>query len=202
MPKPIRICSYEGCGRTHYAKGLCQGHHRQKQKGQKLRPLRPTSDGLTFEQRFWVKVNKSAPNGCWEWTAATNGGYGVISVGKRMARAHRLSWEFANGPIPEKMVIDHKCTNRACVNPSHLRVVTQAQNLQHLTESRKNNTSGIRGVDWRKNNNAWRARVQLDGKTYSGGLHPTLEDAARAVRVLRAQLHTHDDHHDWLQTQE
>jgi hypothetical protein len=84
------------------------------------------------EQRFWAKVDKNGPNGCWEWTASTNqDGYGTFKTPKGSTgrgKAYRFSWELVNGPIPDGMTIDHLCKNVKCVNPDHLRIVTQSEN--------------------------------------------------------------------------
>lgn len=193
-----RTCSFPGCDNPHKARGLCDGHYKQNRKGWTLRPL---LSQVTLEQRFWAKVQKS--ENCWAWTALTNSdGYGHIWVDGRYRRAHRVAWEMTNGPIPEGMDLDHRCGNRACVNPDHLRVTTRSQNGQHRTGSQCNNTSGVRGVTWRKDKNTWRARATLNGRLYHGGYYPTLEAADKAARALRAQLFTHDDHAEWLKKQE
>lgn len=197
MKKPIK-CSFPGCDKSHEARGLCTGHYKQKRRGQELRELRP---GMPLEDRFWSKVDKQAPGGCWEWTAVTLRGYGRFSVGGRsggMVYAHRFSWQLAHGQIPDGIVIDHRCANPPCVNPDHLRAVTQGQNMQHLSDKRTNNISGVRGVSWHKQRKAWRAQVTLNGRQYFGGLHPTVEAASIAVKALRAQLHTHDDYDVWI----
>lgn len=199
MDKRTRTCSFDGCSNKHYGLGLCSGHYQQRRSGQELQPLQPK---LTLEQRFWSKVNKDAPNGCWEWTGyITPQGYGLFWDGKKPNTTHRVSQELTNGPIPEGMFLDHRCSNRKCVNPEHLRVVTHAQNMQHLTGPRKNNTSGVRGVSWDKSRSAWLVSVQLNGRTYSGGRYSTLEEAERAAKALRANLHTHDDHEQWVASQ-
>lgn len=192
-----KICSFDGCDKPHYGRGLCQGHCIQHRKGQELRPLKPSSRGLTLEQRFWAKVRKT--DDCWLWTASTTSqGYGQIKADGWMRYAHRVSWELTNDPIPDGMDIDHRCANRKCVNPEHLRVTTRSQNMQHLTGPRKDNTSGVRGVSWEKRQGAWRVQVQTNGRDDWGGYHSTLEAADKAARALRAQLHTHDDHEEWV----
>lgn len=57
-------------------------------------------------------------------------GYGRIMVNRVKYRAHRLSYELANGPIPDGYVVSHKCDNPSCINPSHLEVGTQADNIK------------------------------------------------------------------------
>lgn len=195
MEETTRPCSVDGCEKTIRCKGLCNGHYKQHLKGQELRPL---GSELTFQDRFWSKVNKEAPGGCWEWRGNTCKGCGRIWCGSCFKAAHRVSWEFVNGTIPEGMFLDHRCHNRRCVNPKHLRVVTQSQNMQHRTGAQRNGSSGVRGVCWNKKSRAWHVQVGLNGHQYYGGIHSTLEEAEAAARALRAELHTHDDHDEWL----
>ena len=83
----------------------------------------------TVEERFWGKVNKNAPNGCWEWTAGLFGnGYGHFWTSVRWVGAHRWAYEALVGPIPEGLELDHLCSNRKCVNPAHLEPVTHKEN--------------------------------------------------------------------------
>lgn len=86
---------------------------------------------LPDEDRFWPKVDRNAPDGCWNWTGARQpNGYGVFGFRDKTARAHRAAWELLRGPIPEGMDLDHLCRNRACVNPAHLEPVTRSVNLR------------------------------------------------------------------------
>lgn len=94
-----------------------------------MTPADITSDQL---DRFWPKVDKTAPSGCWLWTASKNEhGYGHFSLSHADAcKAHRFAYLAVVGPIPEGLVLDHLCRNRACVNPDHLEPVTQRTNAR------------------------------------------------------------------------
>lgn len=72
------------------------------------------------------------PNtGCWLWLrACTARGYGTVGVGKKhTGLAHRVSYQIMRGPIPEGMTLDHLCRTPGCVNPDHLEIVTQRENV-------------------------------------------------------------------------
>jgi hypothetical protein len=68
--------------------------------------------------------------GCWIWQAATNGRYGLISSGGKMLKAHRAAYQMHRGPIPDGMVVMHACDNPLCVNPDHLSLGTQLDNIR------------------------------------------------------------------------
>jgi len=87
------------------------------------------------EERFWAKVYKKAKGGCWEWTAAKKDtGYGVFWVPKqrRLFGAHRIAWMLNNGEIPVGKLVLHKCDNPACINPSHLFLGNQQDNITDM----------------------------------------------------------------------
>lgn len=81
--------------------------------------------------RFWEKVSGGHVVGCWNWTGATNSGYGNFNLGHgTWVAAHRFSYEHLIGDVPQHLELDHLCRNRACVNPWHLEPVTHAVNMQ------------------------------------------------------------------------
>ena len=83
----------------------------------------------TPEVRFWLKVDKNGPNGCWLWTAALDrDGYGVFDIDRKQVRASRFAYKVLVNPIPEGLTIDHLCRIRACVNPRHLEPVSNREN--------------------------------------------------------------------------
>lgn len=97
------------------------------------RSLVSVNRNLSFEEKFWARVDDGEPDACWPWLGnLSKMGYGRINStegGKpRRILAHRAAYEFRNGPIPDGMVIDHKCCTPECVNPNHLQAVDSATN--------------------------------------------------------------------------
>ena len=120
------------------------------------------------EERFWEKVDKSNNEGCWIWLAYKNNkGYGEIGIKHKLYLSHRISWIIHFGSIPKGMCVCHKCDNPGCVNPHHLFLGTQKDNMQDM--SKKNRANPICGV---KHCNAKLSEKQVleIRKKYSGEL--------------------------------
>lgn len=140
---------------------------------------------------FWESADKPE-TGCWQWKLYINrGGYGHLNRQGVTYRAHRVAYELAKGPIPEDLNIDHRCHNRACINPDHLRAATQKQNLENYGNAWGN--TGIRGVHYIKAKNRYLASVRHHGKQYYCGIHKTAEEAEATVVAKRNELFTHND---------
>lgn len=186
-----RTCSVDGCDRSASTRGWCSPHYKRwLRHGDPLAGRRPDLP----EIRFWSRVDKT--DTCWNWTGALfAGGYGqfwMATAGQSVV-AHRFAYEATRGPIPDGLQLDHRCHNRRCVNPEHLRPVTSKQNNENRRSGQPGSKSGVRGVSWDKDSQRWRVCVWHNGKKYSGGWFHDLADAAEAARVKRNELFTHND---------
>ena len=78
------------------------------------------------KKRFWDKVEKTKD--CWNWKACLINGYGIFKLDRKNVSAHRLAYFLINKKIGDPL--DHLCRNPRCVNPKHLEIVTDAENVR------------------------------------------------------------------------
>jgi len=123
----------------------------------------------TIEERFWEKVDKSGD--CWIWTAAKNSdGYGRFRVNGKCVGAHRIAYLLTFDSIPDGLQVCHACDNPACVNPIHLFLGTQRDNIVDMVAKGRQ-----RGAP---------------GDTNASRLYP--ERLARGVKNVNAKLTEED----------
>jgi hypothetical protein len=141
---------------------------------------------LGIVERFWLKVNKTAT--CWLWTGTIlSHGYGQIALGhpstpgSKRWRAHRFSWELHNGPVPDGLVVCHRCDVPACVNPEHLFLSTQKGNVHDAINKGRRNSYGIQKL------NADDVRV-IRQQASRGILHKDIASAFSIARNTVGQI--------------
>ena len=135
------------------------------------------------QKHFWQHVDKSGD--CWIWMGATTRGYGQTTIDKKHGYAHRFSWEFANGSIPNKKIICHKCDTPRCVNPEHLFIGTQADNIKDAIKKGRTKYKASFGS---KNGNSRLTELAVKDikKQYAGG--KTLREVANAIGVSKSTV--------------
>jgi len=125
-------CSAPDCIRYAIAKGLCMMHYaRLRRYGRiSLVKKKPAHADESLIQRLEDQSIPVPECGCRIWLHQTNGRYGMLTYKNKTMFAHRASWETHYGPVPKGMNVLHRCDTPSCINPHHLFLGTQCDNMQ------------------------------------------------------------------------
>lgn len=139
------ICCIKECKNPSLALGLCNKHWRRNKKYGSPVAIRHHAGmyiGMPAEDRFHGRYRK-VPSGCWEWTGCRDGdGYGSFKGDVRgipYQRAHRFSYALHKGDVPKGMHVCHTCDNPSCVNPDHLWIGTNRENMHDKIAKNRHN---------------------------------------------------------------
>jgi hypothetical protein len=128
------------------------------------------SAAQTAAWRFWSKVAIDPTTGCWEWTAYRDRqGYGRFGVDGTNWLAHRLAWLLTHGTIEPDRVIRHTCDNPPCINPDHLLVGTQADNIKDRQDRGRHRPGRLAGESHGQAKLTWEQVRDLRSRTYRRG---------------------------------
>lgn len=141
-------------------------------------------------ESFWSKTVKRGE--CQEWVGTTDRkGYGVfeerVDGKRRVALAHRRSYELTTGEIPEGMLICHRCDNPPCVNPSHLFVGSHMDNFQDMLDKGRGVRRTLRGENHGMARLTWED-VQRIRQLYTPGVRMRGVGAVAAEYGVTRQL--------------
>lgn len=136
-----RTCQH--CGTNYTANRLLQTFCSRRCTSHSRGAAAFVRDRQTLSDRIERLTERGAANGCWLYAGKLfRSGYGQFTLttdaGRRTVLAHRVAFEVANGPIPDGMVVMHACDNRQCINPSHLSLGSQADNMADCYKKGRN----------------------------------------------------------------
>lgn len=163
MRDPAKFCSVDGCEKLLFCKGYCRLHHERwrkhgdpfvvlkggSRKGSKQRAedvaRRAEANRRPLLQRFESKYMPEPNSGCWIWLGAlhTENGYGQLRENRRNINATHVALKLADRPVPTGLFACHRCDTPCCVNPNHLFIGTQADNVADMIAKGRHDHSGL-----------------------------------------------------------
>ena len=131
--------------------------------------------------KLWERVRK-CESGCWEWSGCKRNGYGSLTYEGKTWVAHRLAYTLTYGPIPNRLLVCHKCDNPGCVRPEHLFLGTQLDNMTDMV-AKGRHRSGKRKQQCGKTSHQ---------KTVAGCVKKVAVQVSRNIKQSAKPTATHD----------
>jgi hypothetical protein len=143
----MKFCLVENCENKYHGKGFCQKHYQKnKRHGDPLAGKSQTQSQNKAGSKEYISENSEIDiNGCWIWKRSKIKGYGKSDFKGKLILAHRLSYLTFVGEISNNLFVLHTCDNPACVNPKHLFLGTQEDNMKD--RNNKNRQARLKGED-------------------------------------------------------
>lgn len=132
----FKTCTIQDCKNKYYAKGLCDKHYQRLKNHNNINHERKGKYNSAEEAYLNQVINNGIEN-CWGWNGAAPTGYGQLKYNKENWLAHRFSYTYYFGKIPDDMFVCHKCDNPICSNPGHLFLGTSEQNFQDMRKKNR-----------------------------------------------------------------
>lgn len=149
----------------------------------------------TMRARLEERCMAEPMSGCWLWTAGRNStGYGIIA---HNVVTHRASWMVFRGPIPNGLRVLHRCDNRSCINPDHLFLGTQRDNVHDMMRKQRHPYIGRplcpHGHDWNNENGGDARCVNCRERMRARALGPRKPPSATRTQCPRGHAYTADN---------
>jgi hypothetical protein len=184
--KEKQFCSIENCENKYYAKRFCQKHYeKNKTYGDPLAG-KTNSQNKAGTKEYIYENSEIDINGCWIWKRSKNNkGYGHPGFKGKPILAHRLSYLTFIGEIPNNLFVLHTCDNPTCVNPKHLFLGTQEDNMKDMVNKNRQSSKVNK-----KEVNEIRTlySVELAERAKGKGIQLTQKELGKRFRVSGRQI--------------